>query len=99
MCNVTLDTVEIDLNIIGIFALFSLLSTLTFFVSKVRITEVLTESDFKMMSFLNITDHITAISHIYYTISEQNIKVNLFLKVQKPFILTENVKQLSNLMT
>ena len=40
-----------DFNMIDIFALFLLL--LTFFVSKVRIAEMLTQLDFKMMLFLN----------------------------------------------
>ena len=37
--------------------------------------------------------------HTHYTISEQNNKVNLFPKMQKAFILINDVKQLSNLMT
>ena len=41
-----------DFNMIDIFALFLLL--LTFFVSKVRIAEMLTQLDFKMMLFLNL---------------------------------------------
>ena len=37
--------------------------------------------------------------HTHYIISEQNNKVNLFPKMQKAFILINDLKQFSNLMT
>ena len=55
--------------------------------------EVLTKWDFKMIVFLDIKDFVAAISHILHNLGTKKNKVNLSVKMQKPFIPIDNVKK------